>query len=125
MPPRSWILVAALLCGTGVLLGAFGAHGLREGLEQRGQLENWHTAVRYQVWHGLGLLALAAPAGGLGLGRAVPLLFGIGSLLFSGSLYGLALGGSGSWLGPVTPIGGTLLLVGWSFVGRAAWRSRS
>lgn len=107
-----WIRVAALLGTLGVVLGAFGAHALRERLEPA-QLASWHTAVHYQLFHAVSLLALAfyGSATGRALG-ATPWLFALGVLLFSGSIYALVLGGP-RWLGPVTPIGGTLLIAGW------------
>lgn len=108
-----WIRVAALLGTFGVVLGAFGAHALRARLEPA-QLASWHTAVQYQLFHSVALLALAlfANATGRSLG-ATPWLFAFGVLLFSGSIYALVLG-AGRWLGPVTPVGGLLLIAGWA-----------
>lgn len=125
MQGRLWILVGALLCGLGVVSGAFGAHALRSSLETADQLENWRTAVRYQVWHGLALVALAPSLPVAGRGRAVLPLFVVGTLLFSGSIYGLALGGPGAILGPITPLGGLALILGWASVAAAALRSCS
>lgn len=110
------ILAAALLGASGVALGAFGAHALRDSL---GPAETgwWQTAVQYQMWHALALLALAA----LPLPRlALPawLICG-GTLLFSGSLYAMALTGARG-LGMVTPFGGALLILGWLAL---AWRA--
>ena len=110
------------MCGLAVALGAFGAHALRGELESAGQLENWRTAVRYQMWHGLALIAL----GRLESRSAVTFwAFTVGTLLFSGSIYGLALGGPSSVLGPITPLGGTALLIGWGAAAIGAWRSRT
>lgn len=92
---------AALLGFLGVALGAFGAHALEGKLDARGQ-ELWRTAVFYQLVHAVAMLA--APS--------TSKLFGPGVLVFSGTLYALALGGP-RWLGAVTPIGGLLLLAGW------------
>ncbi len=107
-----------LLCGTvlgalGVVLGAFGAHSLKASLEP-GRLAIFEVGVRYQLIHALALLLVGlAQRGGDGTAlRATGPLFVAGIALFSGSLYGLALGGP-SWLGPVTPIGGLLLIAGW------------
>ena len=125
MPGRHWILAGAALCGLGVVSGAFGAHALRSSLEAADQLESWRTAVRYQVWHGLALVALAPSLGARSRGRAVLPLFVVGTLLFSGSIYGLALGCPGAILGPVTPLGGLLLIAGWAWVAAATFRSRS
>lgn len=124
MDARGWAAVGAILAGTGVALGAFGAHGLRETLEAADQLETWRTAVRYQVWHGLALVLVAlasrapgAPGDDPGRRRSFALpawAFLIGALFFSGSLYCLTLGVLRPVMGPVTPVGGLLLLVGWA-----------
>lgn len=120
---RHWIAIGALICALGVVAGAFGAHALRAALESTGDLENWRTAVRYQVWHGLALVALAPAVTGLGLGRSVLAAFVAGVALFSGSIFGLSLGGPASVLGPITPLGGLLLIGAWLGVARAALRS--
>jgi uncharacterized membrane protein YgdD (TMEM256/DUF423 family) len=98
----------------GVALGAFGAHALKKSLTVDA-LALWRTAVEYQFWHALALLAIGFLArdqasAALKLGGAG---FAIGVLLFSGSLYLLALSGVRG-LGAVTPVGGLLLLVGWA-----------
>ena len=121
-----WIALGALSMGIAVALGAFGAHALKERLIEAGQLENWHTAVRYQAWHALALLALGLVPRGLAP-RACGWLFLVGSVLFSGSIYGLALEGPGKILGPITPMGGSLLIVAWGMlavaaVARLLWR---
>jgi uncharacterized membrane protein YgdD (TMEM256/DUF423 family) len=102
---------------TGVALGAFGAHALKEVLLERGMNNAWETAVRYHQLHAVALLGAAvwlrqpgAPANAL-MGWAAR-CWVVGTLLFSGSLYGLALGGP-RLLGPVTPLGGVALLAGW------------
>ena len=95
-----------------VVLGAFGAHALKGQLLERDTLEVWKTAVDYQMWHALALLLIARlPLSGRAA-RGVPYCFGLGVLLFSGSLYWLALGGP-KWLGPMTPLGGLSLIAGW------------
>jgi len=107
-----WILSAALLGAIGVLLGAFGAHGLRARLTPE-QLGSWQTAVEYHLLHAVALLALALYASTAE--RSVGLTAGLwtaGIVLFSGSIYGLVLGGP-RWLGPVTPLGGLFLIFGW------------
>jgi uncharacterized membrane protein YgdD (TMEM256/DUF423 family) len=108
-----WIRVAALLGVVGVALGAFGAHGLR-GRVSEAQLASWQTAVEYHLFHAVALLALAlwADATARPLG-ASPWLFTAGVLLFSGSIYLLVLT-PWRWLGPVTPLGGLLLIAGWA-----------
>jgi uncharacterized membrane protein YgdD (TMEM256/DUF423 family) len=92
-------------------MGAFGAHGLKPKLLELDTLEVWKTAVAYQMWHAL-LLALIASSPQLSPKNILASCLISGILFFSGSLYWLALGGP-SWLGPITPIGGLLLIVSW------------
>ena len=101
--------IAAALCFLAVALGAFGAHALRSTLEGRVTLSTWNTAVLYHFIHAIALLALALY--GTGNRGAWWLLFA-GIILFSGSLYLIALTNL-RWLGPVTPIGGLCFLAGW------------
>ena len=106
--------IAAVLCFLAVALGAFGAHSLRSTLEARGMLEVWNKAVFYQFVHAVVLLVLAL-YGTINRGACLLLLVGI--LLFSGSLYLLALiPQARDWLGPVTPQGGLCLLAGWGWL---------
>ena len=119
---RIILLVAAVSGVIAVALGAFGAHGLRQRLGPD-LLGVWQTAVLYQLVHTLALLAvgiwlLQRPVGGL---AAAGGLFTAGILLFSGSLYGLALGAP-RWLGPVTPVGGVCFMLGWAALAWVAWR---
>ncbi|MFC4454929.1 DUF423 domain-containing protein [Deinococcus sonorensis] len=104
-PPTA--LYGAVLAGIGVALGAFGAHGLKTVLTPD-LLATFETGVRYQMYHGLGLLALGA----LPNQRRAPLFLLAGTVVFSGSLYLLSLSGV-KWLGAITPIGGVLQLIGW------------
>lgn len=107
----------ALLGGTGVALGAFGAHALRDTLDAA-RLGWWNTAVQYQLWHAVALVAMASlPLPGRGLAAA---LMTIGALIFAGTLYVMALTGL-RWLGAVTPIGGLLLIGGWAMLAWAAF----
>lgn len=106
-------MLGALLALLGVMLGAFGAHGLKTMLDASA-LETFEVGVRYQMYHALAILlvgGLAAQASLLWRKRAA-LLFIIGSVLFSGSIYLLVLTGQ-KWLGPVTPLGGLCLMLGW------------
>jgi uncharacterized membrane protein YgdD (TMEM256/DUF423 family) len=110
--------VSALLA---VALGAFGAHGLRERLAPD-MLAVFEIGVRYQMYHALALLALGAVAGRLpgGAVAAAGWLFVAGTVIFSGSLYLLAVTGA-RWLGAVTPLGGLAFLAGWAAFAWAAW----
>lgn len=114
--------VLALLA---VALGAFGAHALKPELLANESVEVWKTAVQYQMWHALALLLFAHMAGQGWAARVLPFCFGLGILCFCGSLYWLALSGP-KWLGPITPLGGLLLMLGWCtalFSTRGAARS--
>lgn len=107
-------LFAAFAGALGVALGAFGAHGLRGSIEPR-LMETFQTAVQYQMLHALALLLLSLTIGWLGESLSFEVsayAFIAGIILFSGSLYGLVLTEM-KWLGPVTPLGGLCLIVGW------------
>ena len=101
--------VAAALGFLAVALGAFGAHALKGTLAANGMTEVWNKAVFYHFVHALVLLVLAILPGAQ---KTVSVLFGAGILLFSGSLYLLALTNI-RWLGAITPIGGLCFLAGW------------
>jgi uncharacterized membrane protein YgdD (TMEM256/DUF423 family) len=116
----NWVAFSALLLALAVLIGAFGAHGLKN-LVTPERLAVFHTGVEYQFYQGLGLLALSlwrSLGAQLEL-AAVQRLLLIGTVIFSGSLYLLVLSGLG-WLGAVTPIGGLLMVAGWLLL---AWRA--
>ena len=119
---RRIALAAGLLGFTGVALGAFGAHFLKEELTGRGTLATWQTAVLYHLVHSVGLLALAAGQSSGLEGKWIARCWITGIILFSGSLYWLSLGGP-KFLGPVTPLGGLALLSGWLLVAWTAVRS--
>ena len=111
-----WGMLGALSAGIAVAAGAFGAHALRARVEPR-LLEVFETGARYQMYHALALLFVAWLAE-RSAGAAVPLAgwaFVLGTVLFSGSLYAMALTGR-TWLGTVTPLGGVAFLVGWAAV---------
>jgi len=118
--PSFLLLSAGLLGLTGVALGAFGAHGLKTTLETTGGLENWKTAVLYQLMHAVALLALASRHETAGRGTGWCWLTGV--VLFSGSLYALALGVPAKFIWPVTPLGGLALLLGWARLTWVAFR---
>ena len=111
-----WLAVGAAAMLLGVVAGAFGAHSLAPQLDAR-SLQTFETAARYHLIHGLGLLAVGVLVtldlvAGASLSGA---LMTAGIVLFSGSLYWLALGGP-SWLGPVTPLGGICLILAWAYL---------
>lgn len=110
--------MGAILAALSVAAGAFGAHGL-EGVLSHRYLEIYHTAVRYMMFHSLGILflSLSSLLGGPDLRKPAWALAG-GVLFFSGSLFLLVATGTGI-LGAVTPIGGVLFIVGWLW---SAWK---
>jgi uncharacterized membrane protein YgdD (TMEM256/DUF423 family) len=104
--------VAAALCFLAVALGAFGAHALRSTIEGNGLLDAWNKAVFYHFVHAIALFALAL----FGMGnRGAWLLLFAGIILFSGSLYVMALTNV-RWLGAITPLGGLCFLAGWTWL---------
>jgi uncharacterized membrane protein YgdD (TMEM256/DUF423 family) len=107
-------LLIGVAGASAVLLGAFGAHALRGVLDAQGR-ELWHTAVDYHVWHALAL-AVAAGVGRGRSGRVAIAAFAFGIVLFSGSLYALALGAP-RWCGVITPLGGLAFVAGWLALG--------
>ncbi len=127
MSQNRLFFLAGLIGATGVILGAFGAHALKDTLLQRQTVGLWQTALLYHLVHAVALLALAAGGGTATTSRVRPLIAAAvacwvgGTVLFSGSLYGLALGAPHA-LGPVTPVGGVLLLAGWGLVTIHGWR---
>ena len=118
--PRLFILIGALMGFLGVALGAFGAHGLRARLGPE-MLAVFETGVRYQMYHALALLVLGALAPGIAgrLATVAGWSFTAGIVLFSGSLYLLALTDV-RVLGAITPLGGVAFLIGWGCLAYAA-----
>jgi uncharacterized membrane protein YgdD (TMEM256/DUF423 family) len=118
---RTFMLIGALAGVVGVGLGAFGAHGLRGRLSPE-MLAVFETGVRYHMYHALALVATAALMGRLD-GRfmnAAGWLFTAGIVLFSGSLYAVALTGV-TIFGAITPIGGVAFLAGWACLAIASF----
>jgi uncharacterized membrane protein YgdD (TMEM256/DUF423 family) len=112
---RTFLLIGAVLGFLGVAAGAFGAHALRSRLAPE-MLAVFETGVRYHMYHTLALLIVAAAVGQMGKAHLLVISgwsFVAGIVLFSGSLYALALTGVGI-LGAITPLGGVLFLVGWT-----------
>jgi uncharacterized membrane protein YgdD (TMEM256/DUF423 family) len=119
---RTFMLIGALAGVVGVGLGAFGAHGLRGRLSPE-MLAVFETGVRYHMYHALALVAAAALMGRLD-GRfinAAGWLFTAGIVLFSGSLYAMALSGV-TIFGAITPIGGVAFLAGWACLAIASFQ---
>lgn len=116
------LTIAAILGGTSVAAGAFGAHALGDKLSDR-SLQIFETAARYQMYHALAILLVVS----LARSQPQPLLiasafaFLAGIALFCGSLYALSLGGV-KWLGAIAPIGGLALMIGWGCLAIAAWQ---
>ncbi|MBV6459334.1 MAG: hypothetical protein HONBIEJF_02480 [Fimbriimonadaceae bacterium] len=102
---RSWLVAGSLSGALAVALGAFGAHGLKETLGD--DLPTWQTAAQYHLIHTV-MLLITAHSGYRNSMR----LFGIGMLIFCGSLYLLA-AVKLRWMGAIAPIGGTCLILGW------------
>jgi len=120
---RLFVMLGALSGAVGVGAGAFGAHALRARLEPR-MLEVFETGARYQMYHAIGLLAVAWVASRWpgSLSTASGWLFVAGTVLFSGSLYAMALTGV-RVLGAITPIGGVCFIAGWVCLALAAAKS--
>jgi uncharacterized membrane protein YgdD (TMEM256/DUF423 family) len=121
---RTFAALGALIAGLAVAAGAFGAHALKGHLSPDEQAI-FETGARYQMYHGLALLATAWlhsrwPSGAT---RAAGWLFVIGVALFSGSLYALALTGTRGF-GAITPLGGLAFLVAWGLLAYGTWRAR-
>jgi uncharacterized membrane protein YgdD (TMEM256/DUF423 family) len=114
---------------TGVILGAFGAHGLESQISAA-QIDTFETGVRYQFYHAFALILLAllyAPMKQDVKLKYAGWLFTVGIIFFSGSIYLLACRGllgieSWSWLGPITPLGGTCFIIAWGLVFFSAFR---
>lgn len=119
---RTFVILGAVSAFLAVGAGAFGAHGLRERVPAD-LLAVFEVGARYQMYHALALFAAAWVA--TRVHGVLPVVAGwafvVGSVVFSGSLYALALTGQ-RWLGAVTPVGGVAFLVGWAALAVAAWR---
>jgi uncharacterized membrane protein YgdD (TMEM256/DUF423 family) len=119
---KVFITLASLSGMLAVVLGAFGAHALKDRLDDYA-MGVFHTAVQYQFYHSLallavGIIALSHPQAALL--RSSGWLFALGIVVFSGSLYVLSFSGL-RWLGAVTPIGGLAFIAGWACLGAASW----
>jgi uncharacterized membrane protein YgdD (TMEM256/DUF423 family) len=115
---KSCLIAGSVLGFLSVSIGAFGAHALKPFLLENNRLDTFETAVQYQMYHGLallltGILSVLFPKADFSI---VGILFLVGILIFSGSLYLLCATGI-KWLGAITPIGGTAFLAGWLLMG--------
>ncbi|SOB98655.1 uncharacterized membrane protein YgdD (TMEM256/DUF423 family) [Ureibacillus xyleni] len=114
------LLLGAILAFLGVALGAFGAHALKDKFAEPRYAQNWNTAVQYQMYHALGMIALAILSSDGLIGETNFLIWAgylmfAGVIFFSGSLYVLSITGVKK-LGAITPIGGLLFLIAWVLV---------
>ena len=118
------LFAGLLLAAVGIGLGAFGAHALKARLDPA-MLANFETGVRYQMYVALALIALGSQSGGIQLRlQRAPALLLAGAIVFSGTLYVLALTGQ-RWLGAITPIGGALLIAGFVVAAPEVRRGRA
>jgi len=120
MNSKTIIKTGAIICGLTVIIGAFGAHALKPILEANDRVSPYETGVLYQMFHGLAIIAIGfistlKKISSKWINRAFWFVF-FGVILFSGSLYGLAIWPQFGWLGPVTPIGGVLFVGGWGSI---------
>ena len=122
---RLWLVIAALNGALAVAFGAFAAHGLSQKMDAHA-LGIFETGARYHMYHALamGLAALAMPGKAVRTATWSAALFLAGIILFSGSLYALALTGEREFAF-VTPVGGVSFLAGWVTLALAAWRSKA
>ncbi len=122
----NWTAIGAIFMALAVSMGAFGAHALKERLDEY-SLSVYEKAVFYHFIHALGILLLALLARTGAIGDAAESragwLFAVGILLFSGSLYALAISGT-RMLGAITPFGGVAFILGWLFLAYDAFRTQ-
>ncbi len=124
MSHKTILITGALLAALGVMIGAFGAHGLTKILTENGRTETFETGVKYHMYHSFGLLITGIILFNVQSKyiNLAGLFFLIGILIFSGSLYILSLTNI-KWLGAITPIGGLFLIAGWLSLGHGLFYS--
>lgn len=121
---KKYFAIGAINAGIAIALGAFGAHGLQDLVSER-MLANYETGVRYHMYSALGLMLVSIIYQMSNESKKVKLgaqLICAGTVIFSGSLYVMALTGL-TILGAITPIGGVLLIAGWILVATGVLRS--
>ena len=113
-----------------IALGAFGAHGLRKLTTDETILRGFQTGVDYHLFHSIAFLLIglwASSVAGRALRKTALVFLVTGVIFFSGSLYVLTvfklMGWSYSWIGPITPLGGTLLILGWGWLGYSVFKA--
>ena len=118
MNNKNWLVAATLLAGLAVILGAFGAHGLKSLVSPQ-QIETFKTGVQYHFYHALALavaVLISQFVDNVPIRRSF-LMFTFGILCFSGSLYGFTLaeilGTEARWMSIITPLGGVFFILGW------------
>ena len=119
---KTILMTASALLALAVALGAFGAHGLKSQLSTD-MLQTWKTGVEYHFYHALGLLLIGilAVSNPSELVKWSAILLTAGIVLFSGSLYALAISGI-KWLGAITPLGGLSFIAGWVLLFLTVWK---
>lgn len=122
----NWVSLGAAFGGLSVMLGAFGAHGLKNVLSEQ-KLSAFHTATQYMGYHGLalvlvGILCIQLGEEGARSLKKIGMLFTAGIVMFSGSIYALTFGGP-RFFGPLTPLGGLCFMIGWFTLAAIGYKS--
>lgn len=121
---KKFSILACLYLLSGVQLGALGSHALNDVLTPQ-KLASWELAVQYQLIHAIGIILISLLATQIHSQKLLSLcnwLLAIGVVLFSGSIYAMALGAP-SWLGMVAPLGGSAFMLAWLLAGIAVWKA--
>ncbi len=122
----NWVSLGAVFGGLSVMLGAFGAHGLKNVLSEQ-KLSAFHTATQYMGYHGLalvlvGILCIQLGEEGARSLKKIGILFTAGIVMFSGSIYALTFDGP-RFFGPLTPLGGLCFMIGWFILAAIGYKS--
>ncbi len=116
----NWLAIGSINMAVVVMLGAFGAHGLK-AMATAEQLAWWQTATQYYFFHALGLVIIGGLIKQFGISQIPAYCLQMGIVLFSGSLYLMGLGAP-RWFGAITPIGGMLMIIGWIWLAVVAFK---